>query len=651
MKIGYKQEEKKVILRKIWKKSSMVALFMAGIVMSGVFTGCSGNGDDNKNQKENNQKVSESQGKTDHSEQELSMEYGNVTLLEEEVCSYEQAVSANVKDMTAESIQKLNQNKCTILKNRQGKISVINGQYTDYKVSNVQEAYNSLMAVKELLALPMESIQPIKMTKEENVGTYYTFGKNEDGNVELGWVIQVAVDTNNTVQGLSMSHGGSSFGYAASYTSHAPEYSSDDFFENLTAKEAKAKDVDGKEVTIPVMYSESEDIYYMGDLERKIVVGVYEEYLANNAIYPFLKSEDNTWDDPQAVTVLTDLIEVYDFFAKEFGIYSVDGSGIPIMFYVHGTNAEGGVNADYAGVTRDFAWFNITDEFVGNISILAHEYTHGIFGANTMGSIYANETGSINEGYADVFGVLVDAYYHKKDKVNWYGREEFGPMMKGFYSICPTRYNSWRYQLPAIMPSNSNDCGGVHYNSALIMHLANGLEENHGLTMEDQFKMWKTALSFMISDENYDTLKEHLIMASRLHKQENWCTAIEKEFDRLGFVEGQSEDNWLNTTEDGCGRITIEYDYDEEMEDVTFYLINVKEGIQTTQIYKNTAGTITALAPAGKYKVVPICADLFTGELSYGTKPFEVEIKEGKTTVKKLSQEEFDALFQQAEEQ
>ena len=49
----------------------------------------------------------------------------------------------------------------------------------------------------------------------------------------------------------------------------------------------------------------------------------------------------------------------------------------------------------------------VFSNLAGALDVAAHEMTHGVI-ENTAGLIYENQSGALNESFADVFGVMVD---------------------------------------------------------------------------------------------------------------------------------------------------------------------------------------------------------------------------------------------------
>ena len=123
-------------------------------------------------------------------------------------------------------------------------------------------------------------------------------------------------------------------------------------------------------------------------------------YVGNSAA--FLRNYDRA-----AVDAHYNSEKVYDYFLKEHDRNSLDGEGMAIISKVHyGTNYN---NASWNG-----RWMTYGDgdgEFMislaAGLDVAAHEMTHGVI-SHSANLVYRNQSGALNESFADVFGVLVD---------------------------------------------------------------------------------------------------------------------------------------------------------------------------------------------------------------------------------------------------
>lgn len=96
--------------------------------------------------------------------------------------------------------------------------------------------------------------------------------------------------------------------------------------------------------------------------------------------------------------------DTYDYYFRAFGRDSLDDAGMPLMVTVH-SRAIGCPNAAWRGSAGQaiFCTGEVTDDIIG------HEFTHGLvdFTANL---VYENQSGQLNESYADIFGELIDLF-------------------------------------------------------------------------------------------------------------------------------------------------------------------------------------------------------------------------------------------------
>ncbi|GHI00295.1 M4 family metallopeptidase [Neobacillus kokaensis] len=99
--------------------------------------------------------------------------------------------------------------------------------------------------------------------------------------------------------------------------------------------------------------------------------------------------------------------KVYDYYLNEHGRNSLDGKGMAIISRVHYGN-------NYNNASWNGRWMTYGDgdgEFFISLSagldVAAHEMTHGVI-THSANLVYRNQSGALNESFADVFGALVD---------------------------------------------------------------------------------------------------------------------------------------------------------------------------------------------------------------------------------------------------
>ncbi len=110
----------------------------------------------------------------------------------------------------------------------------------------------------------------------------------------------------------------------------------------------------------------------------------------------------------------------YDFYFKVLQRNSLDGNGMPLTSSVHLANKFN--NAFWNGQQMAYGDGDgvIFQRFTKSLDVVGHELTHGVV-THTCNLIYQNESGALNEHFADVFGTLVKQWKKKQtvDKANW----------------------------------------------------------------------------------------------------------------------------------------------------------------------------------------------------------------------------------------
>ncbi len=125
----------------------------------------------------------------------------------------------------------------------------------------------------------------------------------------------------------------------------------------------------------------------------------------------FIVSNSNTWTDPTAVSAHYNAQVSYEYFFSRFDRNSINGSGGNVISLINVSDQDG---SDF-----DNAFWNGKAMFYGNgnqafssplaksLDVGGHEMTHGVI-QNTANLTYQNQSGALNESFADVFGVLID---------------------------------------------------------------------------------------------------------------------------------------------------------------------------------------------------------------------------------------------------
>ena len=122
----------------------------------------------------------------------------------------------------------------------------------------------------------------------------------------------------------------------------------------------------------------------------------------------------------------------YDFYKTLFNRNSLDDRGMSLVSSVHlGRNYN---NAFWNGEQMAYGDGDgvVFIRFTKSLDVVGHELTHGVV-SNTCNLDYLNESGALNEHFADVFGSLVKQWKKKQTvaKADWLiGPDIMGPGTK-----------------------------------------------------------------------------------------------------------------------------------------------------------------------------------------------------------------------------
>ena len=172
----------------------------------------------------------------------------------------------------------------------------------------------------------------------------------------------------------------------------------------------------------------------------------------------------------------------YDFYKKIFDRNSLDDRGMTLISSVHlGRNYN---NAFWNGEQMAYGDGDgvIFVRFTRSLDVVGHELTHGVV-SHTSNLEYRNESGALNEHFADVFGSLVKQWKRKQTaaKADWLiGPDIMGPgttakSLRTFkegraYENDPNLGTDPQPKHLKDKYMGSADSGGVHINSGIPNH-------------------------------------------------------------------------------------------------------------------------------------------------------------------------------------
>jgi Zn-dependent metalloprotease len=281
-------------------------------------------------------------------------------------------------------------------------------------------------------------------------------------------------------------------------------------------------------VTLNTMYSGSCMVYikYQGDQSPPrgtyaqlcsfnhginiTVLDVNENELDVTQTYPisYLKTcKPKTIDVNKAYYECDILVNCYEYmdFIREYGIKFPFND----LFILSGVNEL--ENAYYNGSYMVFGNGKTGKSFpLVSPEIIGHELTHAVI-QSIPKLDYWNESGSLNEAYADIFGVMFMFWIQeKKTSLGWeVGDQVFvdGAMrsFKDPHSYgCPTSIHDKLYY------TGSMDNGGIHTNSSVITHLFYKIQLVEG-DKKIIFRMFINIFNKLKHDSKFVDFKHYLL--------------------------------------------------------------------------------------------------------------------------------------------
>jgi thermolysin len=180
----------------------------------------------------------------------------------------------------------------------------------------------------------------------------------------------------------------------------------------------------------------SSNRYYLEDNEYNL--GVYDLRSGTNPdndSFTRLYSPDPTITRGDAAQAMYSVRSVAEYFWGIHDRWNPDGAGGPgkvasvdqsgrkrlSVFidsqFVRDDGTIYGANATWTGVLKlgkgDAEWGDLT-----SLDIVGHEFTHGVI-EHSAGLVYMNESGAINESFADVFGAMTERYRLGESANTW----------------------------------------------------------------------------------------------------------------------------------------------------------------------------------------------------------------------------------------
>lgn len=266
-------------------------------------------------------------------------------------------------------------------------------------------------------------------------------------------------------------------------------------------------------------------------------------YTANNRTSlpgTLLTDSDNVWTDRAGVDAHAHAAQVYDYYKSKFNRNSLNGSGLQIRSTVHYSSNYNNAFWNGAQIVFGDGDGSVFTSLSGDLDIVGHELTHGVI-EYTSNLQYYNQSGALNESYADVLGNTIQGK-------NWLlGDDVYTPRTAGdaLRSLAnPTLYGQPDHYRDRY--TGSSDNGGVHINSGITNKafylLAQGGTHNGvtvtGIGRDAAAKIFYTTMAnYLTSTSNFATAKAASIQATKdlYGTSSSYVTSVTNAFNAVGI--------------------------------------------------------------------------------------------------------------------
>jgi bacillolysin len=194
----------------------------------------------------------------------------------------------------------------------------------------------------------------------------------------------------------------------------------------------------------------------------------------NNFDYTLVTSNSSTFSNKNAgISAHYNAGLSFNYFKSKFNRSSIDGSGGNILSFVNIKEGDG-TQMDNAFWNGAAMWYGngatLFNSLARGLDVGGHEMTHGVV-EKTANLVYQNESGALNESFADVFGLLIE------NDTDWKIGEDVvkpGVSPNGCLRDLSNPHNNATSSSSWWQPNHVNekytgtqDNGGVHINSGI----------------------------------------------------------------------------------------------------------------------------------------------------------------------------------------
>ncbi|WP_129629439.1 M4 family metallopeptidase [Candidatus Oscillochloris fontis] len=245
---------------------------------------------------------------------------------------------------------------------------------------------------------------------------------------------------------------------------------------------------------------------------------------------------------------------VYDYYMQHFKRDAYDGQGSAMVSTVHyGSDPEDAENAAWVGEYGQMIYGDggtIFKPLPYALDVISHEFTHGVI-ETSAGLIYENQSGALNESYADVFGVLIDDddWTVGEDVIKSppypvpYLRSMEDPSAGGKYNarkpLASIGQPTTMREYANLPNTRRSDNGGVHVNSGIPNHVAFLVAQALGREEMGQI-YYRTLTQYLSPGADFQDAADATAQAAADLYGEDEAAAVRAAFAQVGITTGST---------------------------------------------------------------------------------------------------------------
>lgn len=322
---------------------------------------------------------------------------------------------------------------------------------------------------------------------------------------------------------------------------------------------ANGINMDGDSKEFDVTYESG--VYQMADPQRGIII-----LDCNNSKTGYIvTSSNNSWNNASAVTAMSDIREIVDFYNNILNTRAFKNGRLTTIkvfinykkgwFKFHNAYSS----TDQRDLSKTQIVYGTGDNYVNNFDVTAHELTHSVIAVTINGGLnYLNQSGAINEAYADVIGNLIQN--ETKNQTEW----DIGEGLNSGAIRSLSNPNSHRQPdkidgkyMSKYCYSNHkhNNCdqGGVHTNSGIVNKAAYLMYQNGLNDKRELATLFCRSLNYMTSTTDFLNCRAALLRAGKdMGMSGDKIDIINNAFRDVGIVNA-NYDSVVNQDEDSSG--------------------------------------------------------------------------------------------------